>query len=86
MTKQVQLNLDPAAAADEAEIRKISASLAGIDRSEITSLRIIEKISRCPQKEYTVNLTIEIFTGGESEVPAITPYYPCECLKEAGKL
>ena len=32
MIKQVTINLNPAAAADEAEIRKISASLAGIDQ------------------------------------------------------
>ena len=36
MVKQVQINLAPSAAADEAAVKKISASLAGIDQKEIT--------------------------------------------------
>ena len=76
MIKQVTINLNPAAAADEAEIRKISASLAGIDKSEITSLRILKRSVDARKKNIRVNLTVEISTGTESEIPAITPYLP----------
>ena len=40
MIKQIKIDLNPAAAADEASVRKIAASLAGIDQSEISSLII----------------------------------------------
>ncbi len=74
MIKQVRINLNPAAAADEAEIRKISASLAGLDQSEISSLRIVKRSVDARKKNIRVNLIVEIFTGGDSEVPVISPY------------
>ena len=76
MIKQVRINLNPAAAADEAAIRKISASLAGIDQSEISSLRILKRSVDARKKNIRVKLTVEIFTGQESEIPAISPYIP----------
>ena len=36
MGKQIQINLNPAAAADEAAIKKIAASLAGIEPAAVT--------------------------------------------------
>jgi len=36
MVRQVQINLTPEAAADMAAVKKISASLAGINQSEIS--------------------------------------------------
>ena len=74
MIKQVRINLNPAAAADEASIRKISASLAGIDQSEISLLRILKRSVDARKKNIRVNLTVEITTVEESEIPAITPF------------
>ena len=76
MVKQIRINLNPAAAADEASIRKIAASLAGIDQTEISLMRILKRSVDARKKNIRVELTVEIFTGQESEIPAITPYIP----------
>jgi uncharacterized FAD-dependent dehydrogenase len=76
MVKQVRINLNPAAAADEAAIRKISASLAGIDQSEISSLRILKRSVDARKTNIRVELTVEIFTGQDPQVPEISPYVP----------
>ena len=81
MVKQIRLDLSPAAAADEAAIRKISASLAGIDQAEITALRILQRSIDARKKNIRVNLTVEIFSGGDSELPAISPYNPVDVTK-----
>ncbi len=72
--KEVRINLNPAAAADMAAIRKIAASLAGIDQSEISFLRIIKKSVDARNRNVSINLTVEIFTGGESEIPVMAPF------------
>jgi len=76
MIKQIRIDLNPAAAADEASIKKIAASLAGVDQAEISSLRILKRSVDARKKNIRVNLTVEIFTAGDSEVPAISPYNP----------
>jgi uncharacterized protein len=76
MIKQIRIDLNPAAAADEASIRKIAASLAGIDQSEISSLRILKRSVDARKKNIRVNLTVEIFTAEDSEIPAVSPYNP----------
>jgi uncharacterized FAD-dependent dehydrogenase len=76
--KQVTINLSPAAAADDAAIRKISASLSGIDQSEITSVRIVKRSVDARKKNIRVNLTIEVLSGKESELPAISPFIPVD--------
>jgi uncharacterized protein len=76
MIKQIRIDLNPAAAADEASVRKIAASLAGINQSEITSLRILKRSVDARKKNIRVNLTVEIFTAGDQEIPAINPYNP----------
>jgi uncharacterized FAD-dependent dehydrogenase len=78
MIKQVRINLNPAAAADESVIRKISASLAGIDQKEISSQRILQRSIDARKKNIRVNLTVEIFTGEDSEIPVISPYAPVD--------
>jgi len=78
MMKQVTINLTPAAAADDAAIRKISASLAGVDLPEITSIRIIKRSVDARKKNIRVNLTVEVFSGKESEIPAISPFIPVD--------
>ncbi len=76
--KQVRINLSPAAAADESMVRKISASLAGIDQSAVSSLRIVKRSVDARKKNIRVNLTVEIFSATDPEIPAITPFIPLD--------
>jgi uncharacterized FAD-dependent dehydrogenase len=78
MVKQVQINLTPAAAADEAIVKKISASLTGIDQSEIYALRVIKRSVDARKKNIRINLTVEIYSGDVSSVPVITPFIPVD--------
>ncbi|TAL67876.1 MAG: FAD-binding protein, partial [Bacteroidetes bacterium] len=74
MVKQVQINLSPAAAADEASIRKISASLAGVEQSEICSVRVLKRSVDARKKNIRVNLTVEVHSGEESAIQGISPF------------
>jgi uncharacterized protein len=76
--KQVRINLSPAAAADESMVRKISASLAGIDQSAVSSLRIVKRSVDARKKNIRVNLTVEIFSATDPEIPAIAPFIPLD--------
>jgi uncharacterized FAD-dependent dehydrogenase len=76
MSKQVQINLAPSVAADEAAIKKISASLAGIDQKEISALRVIKRSVDARKKNVRVNLTVEVFSGDDSSLPALNPFLP----------
>jgi uncharacterized protein len=78
MIKQVQINLNPAAAADEAVIRKISATLAGLDESAISFIRIIKRSVDARKKNIRVNLTVEVLSGDDSSVPSINPFIPVD--------
>jgi uncharacterized FAD-dependent dehydrogenase len=74
MFKQVQINLTPAAAADAEKVRKIAATLAGIDSSEISSIRIIKKSVDARKKNIRVNLTVEVITGDDTSLQKIAPF------------
>jgi uncharacterized FAD-dependent dehydrogenase len=76
MVKQVQINLAPSAAADEAAVKKISASLAGIDQTEITSIRVVKRSVDARKKNIRINLTVDVFSGGEEALPNISPFIP----------
>src|SRR5450759_5919165 len=78
MAKQVQINLNPAAAADEAAIKKIAASLAGVEQSAVTALIVIKRSVDARKKNIRVNLTIEVFSGEDPSIPAITPFIPID--------
>jgi hypothetical protein len=78
MSKQVQINLTPSAAADETTIRKIAASLAGIDLAAVSSLRVIKRSVDSRKKNIRVNLTVEVFSGKDSALPAIMPFIPVD--------
>ena len=78
MGKQVQINLSPAAAADETVIKKIAASLAGIDLSTVTTLRVIKRSVDARKKNIRVNLTIEVCSGKDSAIPSIAPFIPVD--------
>ena len=76
MIRQIQINLTPAAASDQAAIKKISASLAGIDQKEISSLRIIKRSVDARKKNIRVNLTVELVSGNDSSLPELNPFKP----------
>jgi len=82
MIKQLQLNLSPSSASDEAGIRKIAASLAGIDIIDISDLRIIKRSVDARKKNIRVNLTVEVFYGEDSSIPLITPFIPVDVSKK----
>jgi uncharacterized FAD-dependent dehydrogenase len=74
MGKLIQINLTPAAASDEASIRKIAASLSGTDIGSITDLRIIKRSVDARKKNIRVNLTVEVFTDKTEAIPSINPF------------
>jgi uncharacterized protein len=76
MGKQVQINLSPAAAADDTAIKKIAASLTGIDLSAVTALRVIKRSVDARKKNIRVNLTVEVCSGKETDNPSISPFIP----------
>jgi hypothetical protein len=78
MGKLIQINLSPAAAADEAAIKKISASLAGIDQTAISGLRVIKRSVDARKKNIRVNLTVEVFSDNDPSIPPITPFIPAD--------
>jgi uncharacterized protein len=78
MGKLVQINLDPAAAADENAIRKIASSLSGIVPSEVMALRVIKRSVDARKKNIRINLTVEVFSGKDPAIPEIVPFYPTD--------
>jgi uncharacterized protein len=82
MVKQVQINLAPSAAADEAVVKKISSSLSGIDQDEITAIRVIKRSVDARKKNIRVNLTVEVLSGNDSSLPSLQPFLPRDVSKE----
>src|SRR5664279_402962 len=76
MGKQVQININPASAADDAAIKKIAASLTGIDPEAITTIRILKRSVDARKKNIRVNLTVEVFSNEDSSIPEISPFIP----------
>ncbi|MCJ7447039.1 MAG: NAD(P)/FAD-dependent oxidoreductase [Bacteroidales bacterium] len=76
MVKQVQISLNPAEAADNALIRKISGKLAKIDPAEISDIRIIKRSVDARKKNIRVNLTVEVLSHGESARLLVNPFIP----------
>jgi uncharacterized FAD-dependent dehydrogenase len=74
MSKQVQLNLDPKAAADEALVKKAAASVAGLDPGKISSVRILKRSVDARQKNIRVNLSVEVFISDEPAQNFLNPF------------
>ena len=66
MGKLVQINFAPSAAADEAVIKKIAASLSGIDQATVSAVRVIKRSVDARKKNIRVNLTVEVISGEDS--------------------
>ena len=67
-----------APAADDTVIRKISASLSGIDQSDISALRVIRRSVDARKKNIRVNLTVEVFSGEDLALPEMLPFIPVD--------
>ena len=65
MIKQVQINLAPKAAADDDSVKKIAATLAGVDLSLVSSVRVVKRSVDARKKTIRVNLSVEVITGEE---------------------
>jgi len=78
MGKLVQINLAPSAAADEAVIKKIAASLSGIDQATVSTVRVIKRSVDARKKNIRVNLTVEVISGEDSSSHEISPFIPID--------
>ena len=76
MIKLVQINLNPETAADENQIKKIAATLAGVNASEITTLRVVKRSIDARKKNIRVNLSVEVLTGDDRSTKNIAPFLP----------
>jgi uncharacterized FAD-dependent dehydrogenase len=74
MHKQLQLNLAPSEAADENKIKRAASSAAGVDKTEISGIRIIRKSVDARRHNIRINLTVEIATGDDQVKEIITPF------------
>jgi len=74
MPKLLQLALPPEKAADESAIRKIAATLSGINPSEISFYRILRRSVDARKRKIIVNLAVEIFTEKDAPFPGIAPF------------
>lgn len=78
MGKLVQINLSPAAAADESAIKKIASSLSGIDQASLKEIRIIKRSVDARKKNIRVNLTVEVFTANDLPAGQIEPFHKAD--------
>jgi uncharacterized FAD-dependent dehydrogenase len=76
MIKLVQINLNPAVAADENQTKKIAATLAGVNVSDITSFHIIKRSVDARKKNIRINLSVEVIIGSETPIQKISPFLP----------
>jgi uncharacterized FAD-dependent dehydrogenase len=74
MRKQVQINMDPADAADDSRIRRVAASLSGIPPGEIADIRLLKRSVDARKKNIRVNLSVEILTGDDASSESIAPF------------
>lgn len=74
MPRLIQLALSPEKAADEPAIRKIAASLSGINTSEISYHRILRRSVDARKRKIIINLEVEIFTEKDLPFPAVAPF------------
>jgi uncharacterized FAD-dependent dehydrogenase len=74
MIKQVQINLTPEAAADVTQVKKIAASLSGLNVTDIFSLRIVKRSVDARKKNIRVNLSVDVITGEEDTTRKIAPF------------
>jgi uncharacterized protein len=78
MGRQVQINLSPAAAADDTAVKKIAASMAGMDLTAVTTIRVIKRSVDARKKNIRVNMTVEVFSEEDTSISTLSPYMPVD--------
>jgi uncharacterized FAD-dependent dehydrogenase len=76
MIRRLDLDLNPAQAADEKEIRRVAGSICGLGSSEIKGIRILKKSVDARKRDIRIRLTVEVVTGIDTVRPLSTPYSP----------
>jgi uncharacterized protein len=74
MIKQVQINLSPEAAADGNQIKKIAATLSGVNVSDIVAFRVIKRSVDARKKNIRINISVDVFTGEDFQGEKISPF------------
>jgi uncharacterized protein len=74
MRKQVQINMDPADAADDSRIRQVASSLSGIQQGEITDIKLLKRSVDARKKNIRINLTVEVITEDDALSDYIAPF------------
>ena len=74
MPQQVQIILDPEAAADINTVRNTAARAAKTDPSAISEIRIIKRSVDARQKNIRIILTVDIILPGEASSQAVRPF------------
>lgn len=69
MQKDIELRLPPQQAADMQSIKTISAKLAGINPTEITSLKVLRRSIDARQRSIFINLKVRLFIGENNHAP-----------------
>ncbi len=72
----LQFNLDPGKASDPEELRRTATSVSGISVRDIKLLRIIRKSVDARKQNISINLTVEIYTCNDQDMPVIEPFRP----------
>jgi len=78
----INLNLDPETAADELSFRRICASSAKLNTSEISEIRILKRSVDARQKRIKVNLTVEVYSASEKCEVKLKPFEPYDVSRQ----
>jgi hypothetical protein len=76
MPVQVHLSLDPAVAADDEMVKRLSARHARLDLSLISGTRVIKRSVDARRKIIKVNLTVNLFLHDEQVKPLFRSFKP----------
>ncbi|MBN2633730.1 MAG: FAD-dependent monooxygenase [Bacteroidales bacterium] len=76
MPVQLNLSLDPPAAADDIAVRKRCASALRCELSAISGIRILKRSVDARQRNIKIILSVEVFSGDEKREPFIKPFKP----------
>lgn len=76
MVRRLQLDLSPAQAADEQEIRRVAGSIGGFALAEVKGIRVLKKSVDARKKNIRIRLTVEVVTGSDIVRPSCLTYAP----------
>lgn len=74
MQTQIDLELSPEAAADEALVKKAAAQKAGIDLQKITAIETVKRSIDARKRDIKIRLRLDLFVG-EHPSPPVVPQF-----------